>query len=369
MNLQQREMIQRLFTRLSNDMLGSVAAEQREALQQLLQQRNEELLRDSAGSGSDGGFADLIGLSGKPGSAFEGLPFPSLQSDFSEAVIPTQIHAAAELYYIYQHERMKVFQVVDVILREFHAGSLRIQSGPGARALYLLEKHRPLRYSAAQRLQTYKRAFNYGTATTVAHARVNQRFHTEFVAFTAAVAQYFRDLLIGDVIRGAHTLNQRPFGSQATIERLGIDLRWNLDRATFGHMVALTLETGNYLKSVLDMFETPDIKKVFDANTKWDVIEYVTQQHLGGGAMVPERIQLAESGRRLLMFIADNPLRTSDFNLFQTQIQPLGTVAEQWIAAYRMTPEGRNFTGVADSVRSVLGTGGRRATIEAGRGL
>ena len=109
-------------------------------------------------------------------------------------------------------------------------------------------------------------------------AVVYRNFHRQFVAFNAAIAQYFRDLLIGEVIRGSQLINQRPFGSQATIQRLGTDLRWGLDRATYGNLYALTVETGNYLKVVLDMLETPDIKKAFDANTKWDVIEFVSER-------------------------------------------------------------------------------------------
>ena len=99
------------------------------------------------------------------------------------------------------------------------------------------------------------------------------------------------------------------------------------------------------------MLDTPDIKKAFDANTKWDVIEFVSERHLGGQAEISQRVKLADAGRRLLEFVADEPFSTRDFNLFQTQIQPLGPVAEEWMAAYRMVPEGRRFPGVASALR------------------
>ena len=157
------------------------------------------------------------------------------------------------------------------------------------------------------------------------------------------------------MIRGSQLIDQRPFGSQATIQRLGTDLRWGLDRATYGNVYALTVETGNYLRSVMEMLDTPDIKKAFDANTKWDVIEFVSERHLGGQAEISQRVKLADSGRRLLEFVADDPFSVRDFQLFQTQIQPLGPVAEEWIAAYRMVPEGRRFPGIAPALRSMLG--------------
>jgi hypothetical protein len=270
-------------------------------------------------------------------------------------VIPTQLHSAAELYYIYQYELMKVFQVASVLLRLFHEGRMRIQRGPGARALYLLEKHYPLRYKARDRMLAYRRAFGYGTLAPPPGAVVYGGFNRQFVAFSAALAQYFRDLLIGEVIRGSQLIDQRPFGSQATIQRLGQDLRWQLDRSTYGFIVPLTIETGNYLKTVMDMLDTPDIKKAWDANTKWDVVELVSLRHLGGIGNITQRVTLAETGRKLLQYVADDPFKEQDFNLFQAQVQPLGTVAEEWIAAYRMVPEGRGFPGVTPALRAMIG--------------
>ena len=48
----------------------------------------------------------------------------------------------------------------------------------------------------------YRRAFNYGQVQAPAGAVVNRNFHFQFVAFNSALAQYFRDLTIGEVIRG-----------------------------------------------------------------------------------------------------------------------------------------------------------------------
>jgi len=354
MSLKTTETIQRLFAQFVRDALADLPADQRARYQEQFQQRADDLARSAAGGG-DSAFADLIGLGEKAGAAFESLNYPRIESDFDEAVIPTQLHAAAELYFIQMHERMKVFQVLGVLLRLFHEGRMRIQRGPGARALYLIEKHYPLRYKARDRMLAYRRAFGYGDRAAPAGAIVYTGFHRQFVAFAAALAQYYRDLLIGEVIRGSQLIDQRPFGSQATVQRLGQDMRWQLDRCTYGNIVPLTIETGNYLKAILDMLDTPDIKKAFDANTKWDVIELVSQRHLGGIANLTQRVKMADAGRRLLQFVADDPFKTRDFNLFQAQMQPLGEIAEEWIAAYRMTPEGRGFTGVTNTMRSMLG--------------
>jgi hypothetical protein len=357
MSFQTTETIQRLWATFLRDQLGAIPAEERQQYEQQLEDRFGELLKDAAdGKGTPDGFLDLIGFGGKGPVPFENITYPYIQPDFDDSVVPSQLHAAAELYYIYQHERMKVFQVIQVLQRLFREGRMRIQRGPGARGLYLLEKWKPLRYTLRDRMTAYRRAFNYGNVQPPSGAILNANFHRQFVGFMVAVAQYFRDLLIGEVIRGGPLIEQRPFGSIGTVQRIGLDLRYALDRATYGNILALTVETGHYLNSVLQLLDTPDIKKAFDANTKWDVIEIVSNRYLGGIAEPSQRAKMAESGRRILQFVADNDFKTAlDPILFQSELRPMGAHAEAWIAAYRMTPEGRGFSGVTPALQSLIG--------------
>jgi hypothetical protein len=357
MTFQTTETIQRLWETFLQEQLASMPAEQRQQYEQQFEDRFGELLGKAAdGNGADG-FVDLIGLGTKGAVDFDQISYPYIQADFDDAVVPSQLHAAAELYFIYQHERMKVFQVIDVLQRMFQMGTMRIQRGPGARGLYLLEKWQPLRYKLRDRMLAYRRAFNYGNATLPASGLVNRGFHRLMVGFMVAVAQYFRDLMIGEVIRGGQLIDQRPFGSVATVQRIGLDLRYSLDRTTYGNIFSLAMETGHYLRTVLKLLDAPDIKKSFDANTKWDVIEAVSSRHLGGAADLSQRAKMAESGRRMLQFVADNDFKTAiDPILFQSVIRPMGAHAEAWIAAYRTTPEGRSFPGITPALRSVLGT-------------
>ena len=360
MSIQQTETIQRLWDRFIREQLAAIPPEERRAYEQQFEDRFSELVEQGSAAKGDGGdgFLDMIGFGGKGPVAFEDMAYPYVKPDFDDSVVPSQLHAAAELYFIYQYERSKVFQVVDVLLRLFHHGRMRIQRGPGARGLYLLEKWQPLRYTLRHREIAYRRAFNYGLNPTPAGAVVNRNFHRQMVGFMVALAQYFRDLLIGEVIRGGQLIEQRPFGSVATVQRIGLDLRYALDRATYGNIYALAVETGHYLKQVLTLLDAPDIKKAFDANTKWNVVEIVSQRYLGGMAEISQRAKMAESGRRILQFVADNDFKTAiDPLLFQSEMRPMGPHAEAWLAAYRMTREGRGFPGVMPALRGVLGGG------------
>jgi len=358
MSVKTTETIQRLWETFLREQLGNLPPEQRQNYEQHFETRFSELLKGAANGTSGDGFLDMVGFGANGPVDFEKLSYPHITPDFDESVVPSQLHAAAELYYIYQHERMKIFQVVDVLLRLFRLGKLRIQRGPGARGLYLLEKWQPLRYTLRQRMLAYRRAFNYGGAEAPAGAVVNRNFHRQLVGFMVALSQYFRDLLIGEVIRGGPMIEQRPFGSIGTVQRIGLDLRYALDRSTYGNIFALTMETGHHLRTILTLLDSPDIKKSFDANTKWDVLEQVSNRYLGGVSEPSQRAKMAESGRRILQFIADNDFKTAvDPVLFQSTVRPMGSHSEAWIAAYRMTPEGQNFTGVTAKLQNVLRSG------------
>jgi hypothetical protein len=358
MSYDTHQTIKQLFQKFFRDVYADVSPTERDALERQLEGRLESLLAQS----SDGvDFPDLIGFGPNGVQPFDKLGYPRIKPDFDDSVIPSQLNAVAELYFIYQHERMKIFQVIDVLRRLFQLGQLRIQRGPGARGLYILEKWKPLRYSRRDRMIAYRRAFNYGNQPAPAGAVVNTNFTFQFVAFMSAFAQYFRDMTISEVIKGSATITERPFGSAATVQRLGTDMRYALDRASYGNILALTQETGQYLQEILKLLDQPDIKRSFDANTKWDVIEQVSIRHLGGVAELSQRAKMAESGRRTLEYVAANDFPTTlDLNIFHAEGKPLAQHAEAWIAAYRMTSDGRRFPGVDRQLRWALGIGAPR---------
>ncbi len=360
-NAETQEVLKRLMQRLLRDEFSNLSPTERQAFESQFEDRFRELV-ETGGKQGTASFTDIVGLGSDGLKSFDELPSLTLKADFDESVTPSQISAAAELYFIFQHERMKIFQVVNVLHRLFVLGRMKINRGPGARGLYILERWRPLRYSKRHRAIAYRRVFNYGAEPPPQGAVVNRNFHHQFVAFNSALAQYFRDLTIGEVIRGSVDIADRPFGQIATVQRLGTDLRYAVDRASYGNIVALTQEVGNYLQTCLELIDAPDIKKSFDAVTKWDVIEAVSMRYLGGMAELSQRAKMAEAGRRLLVFIASNDFKTTlDPDIFRSETKAMGSHAEAWIASYRLTAEGRRFPGVDRSLRWALGLGEPRS--------
>jgi len=355
--------LERLLQRFLRDEMPNLSPAERAALESQFEDRFRDLIEGST-SGTGYSFPNLIGFGPEGVKPFDDLPYPRLKADFDESVTPSQIHSAAELYFIYQNERMKVFQVVDVLRRLFALGRMKIQRGPGARGLYILEKWKPLRYSRRDRMIAYRRVFNYGNVPAPQGAVVNRNYHFQFVAFNSALAQYFRDLVVAEVVRGSTEISDRPFGTIATVQRLGTDLRYAIDRASYGNVLALAQEVGNYLQECLELLDAPDIKKSFDAATKWDVIEAVSIRHLGGMAELSQRAKMAEAGRRLLQFVASNDFRAGlDPDIFRSEAKPMAAQAEAWIAAYRLTQEGQRFPGVTRNLQWSLGLSQRAGQV------
>jgi hypothetical protein len=349
-----RDTIQSFWQRFAAEELEGLNTAQRERVAREFEVRLGDLVGAASGN-AQSAFADLLGLGpgGPPG--FGAIDWPEVEADFDASITQAQLHAVAELYFVCQNERMGVFRAIDVLRRMFHEGRMKVHRGPGARGLYVLDKWRPLRYGPNERMAAYRRVFNYGRGPRPPGAIVNLNFHFQLVALMTALAQYFRDLTISEVIKTGAALDQRPFGTLAVVQRIATDLRYALDRSSHGSVFALALETSVHLKQLLEILDSPDIKKAFDAKTKWDVVEEVLNRHFGGARELSQRARMAEAGRYVLYWIADTPLDTATPAEFRDSAQRAAAEAEAWLAAYRLTEEGRRFPGVSETLRGAVG--------------
>jgi hypothetical protein len=344
-----------LSPELRDQLLQGLSPAMREQVARELDNRMNRLV-GAASYENAGAFSDLLGLGSGGPPGFTSITWPEIEADFDASIIKSQIQAAAELYFVYQHDRMGVFRVVELLRRLFHEGRMKVHRGPGARGLYLLDKWEPLRYGLRERMAAYRRVFNYGRAPRPPGGIVNVNFHFQMVALMTAMAQYFRDLTIAEVIKGGQTLDQRPFGTLAVVQRIGTDLRYALDRSSYGNVMALAMEASVYLKQLLEILDAPDIKKSFDANNKWDVVEAVLNQRMGGARELSQRAKMAEAGRAVLLWVSGSAFDTTQTPAdFQATAQMAAAEAEAWLAAYRMTDEGRRFPGVTESLRWAVG--------------
>jgi hypothetical protein len=321
-------------------------------LAEVLNRMVDDRLRqdDSAQAGrsqpADGGLADLIGLGGSAPANLGETQVSSGVVDYDDTVTSDRILSTADLYYIYMHERIGVFRVMDKLQELFRAGTLRISAGPGAYGLYRFDKHGLLRYRMRDRMRAYRRVLGYTRADPGANARANPEFHGLFQHCIGETAKFWRDKRISEVIRERAT--DPTFGSIAIVRRAALDLRNNLKNSSYGYVNVLRIETSQALAEAFKILEAPDVKAQFGAENAWDVIELVLWQYFHQAVNASTMNRMAVSGREIIRWLAEPYVLKTNRSDFEALLYRIAEYAEEWISSEegmrlsRPTPPPRN---------------------------
>ncbi|HXG90949.1 MAG TPA: hypothetical protein VNN73_01095 [Blastocatellia bacterium] len=279
----------------------------------------------------DKGLAQLIGVGPEAADDFGKTRVPPGVEPYDETVTSERIIAVGDLYYIYQHEKIGVFRAIQKLQELFRAGAVRLSSGPGAYALYQFDRREVLRYTRRERLSAYRRAFGYGSAAVPPGSRANTDFHFRFTHFIDQVTLFWRDKRISDVIR--ERAYDPSFGSIAIVRRAGLDLRNNLKFMSYGHLNVLRVEVMQLLDEAFRILNSDDIKKLFGADTAWDVIEDILVQHFNEQLVTSPRQRMAVAGREILRWIAQPHILQQQRAQFETLLLEIAEYAEEWITS------------------------------------
>jgi len=297
--------------------------------------RRISALLEGGGNGAapprDNGLAALIGLGEEAVGDLADVRLATDVRPYDEEVEAERILAIADLYYIYQHERLGVFRVVRKLEELFRAGTLRLSGGPGAYALYRFDRREVLRYTRNDRAAAYQRAFGYGTLPAPVGARPNRDFHPMFAGFNDEVAAFWRDKRISDVIRDR--AYDPSFGSIAVVRRSGLDLRNNLKFTSYGHINVLRVEVMALLEEAMNLLGSADIRQQFGADTNWDVIEEVLTRYLREPLTTSLRQRMAVSGRAVLRWLAEPHVLQNNRARFEALLLEIAEFSEEWITS------------------------------------
>src|SRR5437879_3758697 len=149
----------------------------------------------------DKGLAALAGIGPEAAAEFGKTRIPPGVEPYDETITSERVIAVGDLYYIYQHEKIGVFRVVQKLQELFRAGAVRLSAGAGAFALYQFDRREVLRDTRRDRLSAYRRSLGYGSAPVPTGSRANTDFHNLFSHLINQVVLYWRDKRISDVIR------------------------------------------------------------------------------------------------------------------------------------------------------------------------
>lgn len=279
----------------------------------------------------DGGFAELIGIGNEAARKVTETRLPQGVEDYDEQVASERILAVADLYYLYQHEKVGIFKAVKKLQELFNAGAVRLSTGDGAYGLYRFDRRSVLRYTQNQRMQTYRRVLGYTTVAPMANAKPNREFHGLFTQFINGVAEFWRDKRISDVIR--ERAYDPSFGSIATVRRAGLDLRNNLKWSSYGHVNVFRIEVLQLLDEAFKILGAEDVKKLFGADNAWDVVEEVMLRYFKEHVNASQRHRLATSGRTMIRWLAHKYILNTSRSEFEALLREIADPAEEWLTS------------------------------------
>jgi hypothetical protein len=336
-NIQYKEMLDRL-ARVRELLLQHPAAQDprgAEALSNWADRLEAVILdptadRQSAPPG-DRGFSELIGLGPNAASDLGNVYVPLAVDDYEDAIKSERVQAMADLYYVYQHEKIGVFRVIDKLQQLFRAGAVRLSTGEGANQLYQWDRRDVLRFTKRDRLGAYCRGFGYCFAPPPVGARPNREFHHLFTHFVGEVATFWRDKRISEVIRDRAT--DPTFGSLATVRRAGLDLRNNLKFVSYGHLNVMTREVMGLLDDAFRILRSDDVRNLFGADTAWDVVEEVSERYFHTHVNTSARQRMAVAGRDILRWLAQGTIRSTSRTEFENSLIAIGDSAEEWLTS------------------------------------
>jgi len=297
----------------------------------------DDLLASAVGADSkkppppDKGLAGLAGVGPEAAKDFGATRIPGGVEPYDETITSERIVAVGDMYYLWQHEKIGVFRVVQKLQELFRAGTVRLSSGPGAFALYQFDRREVLRYTKGDRISAYKRIFGYGGGPVPTGSRANSDFHKLFAHFIHQVTLFWRDKRISDVIR--ERAYDPSFGSIAIVRRAGLDLRNNLKWLSFGHLNVLRVEVMQLLEEAFKILDSDDVKDLFGADNAWDVVEEILIRYFNARLVTSPRQRMGVTGREVLRWLAHPHILQTTRAQFETLLLEIAEQSEEWLTS------------------------------------
>lgn len=318
------------------DMLGGQLAARPELADVLLHEveaRFDALSQEDTGpdGGPDSGLFSLLGAGKDAARTLGEAPMRPGVDIYDEHVASERITGIADLYYLYQHERIGVFRVVHKLKQLFDAGSVRLSNGEGALGLYRFDRRQVLRYTQRDRQAAYLRAFGYGRGPLVPGAQANRDFHRLFVQFNDEVARFWRDRRISEVVR--ERAHDPSFGSIAVVRRAGLDLRNNLKFTSYGNVAVMRVEVMQLLNDAFKILGAEDVMALFGAEGPWDVVDEVLTRYFKTIPVSSPRQRMAVTGRSTLRWLGQTHVLEDARANFETKLKLIADDSEEWLTS------------------------------------
>jgi hypothetical protein len=322
---------EQVSNRLGSDLIGN--PQLADALTKQLDDLMASVVADDnrASPPPDKGLSALAGVGPEASPDFGATRIPPGVVAYDDTITSERIIAVGDMYYLWQHEKIGVFRVVQKLQELFRAGTVRLSGGEGAFALYQFDRRQVLRYTHRNRIAAYRRVFGYGGGPAPTGARPNTDFHGLFTHFIQQVTLFWRDKRISDVIR--ERAYDPSFGSIAIVRRAGLDLRNNLKWLSFGDVNVLRVEVMQLLEEAFKILDAPDIRRLVGADNAWDVVEEVLVRYFKERLTTSPRQRMGITGREVLRWLAQPHILNTARAQFEALLLEIAEYAEEWLTS------------------------------------
>lgn len=244
-------------------------------------------------------------VDGAPPSALE-IMLPDLEEAVDIEIVTENLHAVQAIYFAYQLEEMRLFQVVERIVDLFRQGLLPLGRGPVGDYLFNYYKKAAERITEAERRDLYMRVF--GAPGGNPATEPNRDFNELWLRFVSAVSSFSRQLTVERMLRNAIPMAV----SQEQVRKSGRDLGANLSRNGYGIAYFAATELQQSILEFRDVLQNPELRNAFGARDMWQVIDQVNVNYLGGARNTHRYRTQSRAGAVIVRWIANNVQRLSN---------------------------------------------------------
>jgi hypothetical protein len=243
----------------------------------------------------------------------------------SADIVAENIQATQAIYFAYQLEQMRAFQVVERIVELYQQGLLPLGAGPAGQALQCHTQAGD-RLTKRERADLYARAFG-ALGGEPSEGETDDDFYSLWLRFISSVAMYSR--------WAVDPLLVPPTPANARLR----DAARALAVYASAHGAALTAAAQRIsadVSELLALLRDPEIVQAFGARDMWQVIDQVSTLELGGAVNVMRYRTRAQAGSVILQWLGAHADALRSPDVVTTNVCPgdadLVQAVAQWFA-------------------------------------
>lgn len=230
-------------------------------------------------------------------SALE-IDLPDLEEAVSIEIQGENLKAVQAIYFSYQLEEMRLFQVVERIVELFRQGLLPLGRNSVGDKLFNYYKKAAEHITEGERRDLYQRCF--GAPGGNPSSEPNRDFNELWLRFVSAVSSFSRQQTVERMLRS----NLPMAVSQEQVRKAARDLGANLSRTGYGMAWYAATDLQASIIEFRDILSDAELRSCFGARDMWQVIDQVNVNYLGGARNTHRYRTQSRAGAVIIGWIA-----------------------------------------------------------------